>query len=70
MNFKDVKISVDFLSWSQNINITTHHKNLYSVKTITPTDILYVKVKGWFKEVVDWVFSRLDCVYGVQSNMC
>ncbi len=29
---------------------------------------------GWFalsvKGVVDWVFSRLDCVYGVQSSMC
>ncbi len=23
-----------------------------------------------FKGVVDWFFSRLDCVYGVQSNMC
>ncbi len=24
----------------------------------------------WFKGVVDWFFSRLDCVYGVQSSMC
>ncbi len=23
-----------------------------------------------FKGVVDWFFSRLDCVYGVQSSMC
>ncbi len=23
-----------------------------------------------FKGVVDCFFSRLDCVYGVQSNMC
>ncbi len=22
------------------------------------------------KGVVDWFFSRLDCVYGVQSSMC
>ncbi len=28
--------------------------------------ILIHQVKG----VVDWFFSRLDCVYGVQSSMC
>ncbi len=28
--------------------------------------VVYSSLKG----VVDWFFSRLDCVYGVQSSMC
>ncbi len=24
----------------------------------------------YIKGVVDWFFSRLDCIYGVQSSMC
>ncbi len=27
-------------------------------------------LSGVFKGVVDCFFSRLDCVYGVQSSMC
>ncbi len=29
-----------------------------------------VRVEENLKGVVDWFFSRLDCVYGVQSSMC
>ncbi len=31
---------------------------------------LHLFISLLFKGVVDWFFSRLDCVYGVQSSMC
>ncbi len=30
----------------------------------------FLATRRTFKGVVDWFFSRLDCVYGVQSSMC
>ncbi len=37
----------------------------------TTTSLQFVCTSGdFFKGVVDWFFSRLDCVYGVQSSMC
>ncbi len=39
---------------------------LISVADETHHSRVIRKLKG----VVDWFFSRLDCVYGVQSSMC
>ncbi len=36
------------------------------IKDVTEYNYSIFEIKG----VVDWFSSRLDCVYGVQSNMC
>uniref|UniRef100_A0A8C2KVB0 WD repeat domain 75 n=1 Tax=Cyprinus carpio TaxID=7962 RepID=A0A8C2KVB0_CYPCA len=40
------------------------YKFYYNILCVTPDH------KTSLKEVVDCLFSRVDCVYGVQSNMC
>ncbi len=39
-------------------------------KVSTPPLLQVIKHYEIIKGVVDCFFSRLDCVYGVQSNMC
>ncbi len=36
------------------------------IKDVAEYNYCIFEIKG----VVDWFSSRLDCVYGVQSNMC
>ncbi len=57
-------ISVTFEILSDNWWISVWPNNTCNFKTQTSA---YIRQ---FKGVVDWFFSRLDCVYGVQSSMC
>ncbi len=43
--------------------------NIHIIKKKNVSKI-FVKTGNTLKGVVDWFFSRLDCVYGVQSSMC
>ncbi len=46
--------------------LTSDQSHKYLTFSTNLPSLLFKAIKG----VVDWFFSRLDCVYGVQSSMC
>ncbi len=49
-----------------NFIILLMYMSIKCIKDVTEYNYSIFEIKG----VVDWFSSRLDCVYGVQSNMC